>query len=200
MKNILVDLAVHPASLARLQALPDVSVCCIEAADDARELPAALLSDKHVLLCNSPPSTFADMPPLEVIQTAAVGCEQLYGLKVAERGIRACNARGVLDTSIAEWNVAMMINLARDMRGMIRNQERGIWDQAERFQRELRGAVVGLWGYGGIGRETARPAKRVGLAVHVLARRPRGPPPGVGANSRPSDPPGPLPHPRFLPG
>jgi hypothetical protein len=30
------------------------------------------------------------------------------------------------------------------------------WERADRFQEEVRGRVVGLWGYGGIGRETAR--------------------------------------------
>src|SRR5690606_28203068 len=39
-----------------------------------------------------------------------------------------------------------------------------------RFANEIRGHVVGLWGYGGIGRETARLAKALGMTVHVLAR------------------------------
>jgi phosphoglycerate dehydrogenase-like enzyme len=32
-----------------------------------------------------------------------------------------------------------------------------------------------LWGYGGIGRETARVAKALGLTIHVLTRKPVGP-------------------------
>src|SRR6185437_14237965 len=75
----------------------------------------------------------------------------------------------------AEWNLAMMINLTRDLHGMFRNQERAIWDKAERFQQEIRDKVVGLWGYGGIGRETARLAKAFGMAVHVLSRSGVGP-------------------------
>ncbi|MFN4258687.1 MAG: NAD(P)-dependent oxidoreductase, partial [Gemmataceae bacterium] len=89
---------------------------------------------------------------------------------LAEKPIRVCNARGVFDTAIAEWNLSMMINLTRDLRGMIRNQEHAVWDRAARFQREIRGQVVGLWGYGGIGRETARLAKTLGMTVHVLSR------------------------------
>jgi len=200
MKNILVDLPVHPASLRQLEALPNARVCCIEPADDPRVLPAELLCDKHILLCNSPPSNFGDMTALELIQIASVGCEQLYGLGLAAHGIRACNARGVLDTSIAEWNVAMMINLARDVRGMIRNQDQAVWDRAERFQRELRGSVVGIWGYGGIGRETARLARALGLAVHVLVRHPIGPRQNVYAVSGTGDPDGTLPDRVFLAG
>jgi phosphoglycerate dehydrogenase-like enzyme len=45
-----------------------------------------------------------------------------------------------------------------------------VWDRDERFQQEIRDQVVGLWGYGGIGRETARLAKALGMTVHVLTR------------------------------
>jgi phosphoglycerate dehydrogenase-like enzyme len=72
---------------------------------------------------------------------------------------------------IAEWNIAMMVNLARNLRGMIRNQESSVWDRSAVFQKEIRGSVLGIWGYGGIGRETARLAKSLGLQVHVMTRR-----------------------------
>lgn len=65
----------------------------------------------------------------------------------------------------------MMVNLLRDLPTMFRNQEKGHWERVDRFQQELRGKVVGLWGYGGIGRETARLARAFGMAVHVLTRR-----------------------------
>jgi phosphoglycerate dehydrogenase-like enzyme len=67
----------------------------------------------------------------------------------------------------------MMVNLARDLRQMVRNQEQGTWDRAARVQREVRGMTVGLWGYGGLARETARLAKQMGLRVHVLTRNGR---------------------------
>src|SRR6185437_2545411 len=100
----------------------------------------------------------------------------------------------------AEWNLAMMINLTRDLHGMFRNQERAIWDKAERFQQEIRDKVVGLWGYGGIGRETARLAKAFGMTVYALSRSGGGPRrdtyllPGTG------DPEGVLPDRFFSPG
>jgi phosphoglycerate dehydrogenase-like enzyme len=63
-----------------------------------------------------------------------------------------------------------MFQLARDMRGMFRNQEQKIWDRSAKFQTEIRGYKVGIWGYGGIGRETARLAKAMGMHVRVLVR------------------------------
>jgi phosphoglycerate dehydrogenase-like enzyme len=77
---------------------------------------------------------------------------------------------GNFDVPIADWNIAMMVNLTRNLRGMIRNQESGVWDRSAVFQKEIRGAVLGIWGYGGIGRETARLAKALGLQVHVMTR------------------------------
>jgi phosphoglycerate dehydrogenase-like enzyme len=56
------------------------------------------------------------------------------------------------------------------MRGMMHNQDKGVWDRSARFQHEIRGSVVGIWGYGGIGRETARQVKALGMTVHVLSR------------------------------
>ena len=99
---------------------------------------------------------------------ASAGYNQLFDLPLVARNIKCANATGVNNIPIAQWNIAMMINLARDLRGMIRNQEAGIWDRPARFQMDLTGKTVGIWGYGGIGRETARLAKTMSMKVHVL--------------------------------
>jgi phosphoglycerate dehydrogenase-like enzyme len=172
MLKILVDLRVNEEGLRRLQALPGVRAELIETPEETgpRPLPAALLTDVDVLACTFPPSNVADLRALRLVQIASAGYTQLFGLGLAQRQVRACNALGVFDVPIAEWNIAMMDNLLRDLRGMIRNQEQGLWDRDIRFQRELRGLTVGFWGYGGIARETARLAKALGMRVHVLAR------------------------------
>lgn len=175
MINILIDMEVHAASMKRLGAIGGVNVTAIEPGLSVRPLPTDLLQDKDVLFCTFPPANLAEMKHLEFIQIGSAGYTQLYDLGLAERKIRACNAAGVNDIPIAEWNIAMMVNLARDLRGMIRNQDNGAWDRHARFQREIRGSTLGIWGYGGIGRETARLAKTMGLRVHVLDARPVGP-------------------------
>jgi phosphoglycerate dehydrogenase-like enzyme len=83
---------------------------------------------------------------------------------------------------------------------MIRNQDAAAWDRSAEFQRELRGATVGLWGYGGIGRETARLARLMGLRVHVLTRRGVGPRHEVYTVPGTGDPAGVLPDRVFQPG
>jgi phosphoglycerate dehydrogenase-like enzyme len=69
-----------------------------------------------------------------------------------------------------------------------------------RFQQEIRGLVVGLWGYGGIGRETARLAKAFGLSVHVMARSGVGPRRNTYVLPGTGDPEGILPDRVFGPG
>ncbi len=71
---------------------------------------------------------------------------------------------------IAEWVVMMMIALNRDLPGLMRNQAQGSWDRDARFQTELRGKTIGIWGYGGIGREVARLTSGLGLDVWALTR------------------------------
>ena len=170
MKNILIDAEIYDKGLEQLKRVTGIGVDVIEPCEELRELPAELLRDKHILFCSVPPKNLDDMRSLELIQITSAGYSQLFGLDLPRRNIRACNGRGVFDVTIAEWNIAMMINLSRDLPAMMRNQQAGIWDRAARFQREIRGLVVGLWGYGGIGRETARLAKAMGLIVHVLSR------------------------------
>jgi len=177
MPHVVIDVRVKPEALAKLQAA-GVRTTVFEPVPmlgQARELPVEVLRDADILVCMLPPSNQAEMTSLKLVQLGSVGFAQLYGLDLVGRGVRACNARGVYDTAIAEWNVAMMINLGRDLREMIRNQELARWTNVGRFAHEIRGSVVGLWGYGGIGRETARLAKALGMTVHVMARRGVGP-------------------------
>src|SRR5262245_29144679 len=200
MKHILIDVPHEPTGLARLQALSGVKLHFVEPAEEARALPGEMVRAANYLFCTSPPLNLAEASTLEWIQLVSVGYSQIYGLGLEKRGVRVSNARGVFDPTIAEWNLAMMVNLARDLRGMIRNQEHGVWERPAQFQAEIRGKVVGIWGYGGIGRATARLAKSYGLRVHVLSRR------GIGARSLTylvpgtGDPEGVLPDRVFTPG
>jgi phosphoglycerate dehydrogenase-like enzyme len=80
------------------------------------------------------------------------------------------NGLGNFDVPIAEWNVMMMLMWHRHMLDMLQNQEDHVWDRDARFQSELRGSVIGFYGYGGIARETARLARTMGLQRWALTR------------------------------
>lgn len=169
--NIVIDMPVFETAFEKLTQDKRFNVHLIKNPSvNSRELPIDILTNCDVLFCTIPPSNHNEASRLKYIQISSAGYAQVIGQKLEERNIKVCNALGVFDVPIAEWNIAMMVNLARDLRQMIRNQESGVWDKSAKFQNEIRGKVVGIWGYGGIGRETARLCKMMGLCVHVLSR------------------------------
>jgi phosphoglycerate dehydrogenase-like enzyme len=168
MLRALIDVPVEPEIADGLAGL--VELMTVDPQEVRRDLPRELLEEAEVLFCMQPPLNFEHLRKLRWVQLSSAGYSQILGLGLAERGVKVTNGRGCFDVPIAEWNVAMMVNLARSLRQMIRNQEQAVWDRGAEFQREIRGMRVGLWGYGGIGRETARLAKQMGLEVWVLSR------------------------------
>ena len=203
--RVLIDMPVQQTLLRSLQDLEDVTVDVLPETEVTpvprpAEVPADLASEIDAMFCTYPPFNLDEMRRLRFMQISSAGYSQLFGLNLPDRGIRASNARGCFDVPIAEWNAAMIVNLARDLRQMIRNQDSQVWDRGTRFQSEVRGSVVGLWGYGGIGRETARLLGAMGLRIHVLSRRGIGPVENVYAVPGTGDPDGALPEKVFLAG
>ncbi len=174
MINVMIDVRIDEPSLAQLRARGDLQLTLnaggFEDEEHAREHDPQMLAQQDILFCSYLPTNHSAMTRLKFVQISSAGYGQLLGQDLPGRGIRACNASGVFDVAIAEWNIAMMINLVRDLRQMVRNQEAGLWDREPRFQSEIRGATVGLWGYGGLARQTARLCKALGQTVWVLTR------------------------------
>lgn len=167
--KILINMAVSKPHLAELQAMPEVECVLIEdPKEETRSLPESQISDCEMFFTTFMPENHKKMIALKVVQIASVGYAQLMDHDLSMRGIKACNAIGVQDVPIAEWNIAMIINMQRDMREMMRNQETAKWDRNARFQREIFGSNLGIWGYGGIGRQTARLAKALNMKIHVM--------------------------------
>lgn len=200
MKKILIDLRLAPEALDRLRALSGVTIHQVPVSTEPTPRDPELLRSIDILIAKHPPTNFDDLVSLKLWQLGTVGFDQFGHLRLADRPFVVCNARGVFDSGIAEWCVAMMVNLMRDLPGMLRDQQLGRWNRDERYMQELRGATVGFWGYGGLARETARLAKAMGLKIHVLTRngiKPRREdftPTGTG------DPEGQLPDRVFTPG
>ena len=167
--RILIDMPVHEQHLQELQSMDGIHVNLLPRPEVSPETPARMSRRTFSpplmrVFCTMPPNNFDAMRGLRWIQISSAGYSQLFGLNLVERGIRATNARGCFDVPIAESNLAMMVNLARDLRQMVRNQDAQVWNRDARFQSEIRGLTVGLWGDGGIGRETARLLRALGDA------------------------------------
>jgi phosphoglycerate dehydrogenase-like enzyme len=176
MPLILSDIPCTESSRQRLATFPQVALEILPRHEGRWDVPDKWLERPEILLCHFPPGNLHQMTNLKLLQLGTVGYEHMRDMGLADTPLRVCNARGVFDTAIGEWNLAMMINLTRGLRTMLKNQEQARWDRQDCFEEEIRGRVVGLWGYGGIGRETARLARAFGMTVHVMTRtgvRPR---------------------------
>lgn len=171
MSRLLVDIEIAPASLEALAASSGLRVETMPGERDTRrELPESLLHGTRAILCTFLPTNHGAMTQLELVQLCSSGYAQVENLGLPSRGVIVCNASGVNDVPIAEWAIMMIVALARDLPAMMRNQRDTVWDRDARFQQEVRGRTLGIWGYGGIGRESARLAAAMGLRVHVMTR------------------------------
>lgn len=80
------------------------------------------------------------------------------------------NARGVFAPSLAEFVLLGMLYFYKRVRRLVDNQRAHRWDDF--LVDWLRGKVMGVVGYGEIGRECARLAKAVGVKIYATRRNP----------------------------
>lgn len=198
LPRVVCEIELPADALARLGAL-GLDITAIPHQHGEWDFARLGLACPDALFCKRPPRDVARLPVLKWAQISTVGYEHLRDLGFADSRAEVTNARGVFDSAIAEWNVGMMFALARDLRSMLRDQEHAVWRRDARYQQEVRGRVVGLWGYGGIGRETARLARALGMTVHVLTRHGVQPRTHAFTPAGTGDPEGTLPHRTFSP-
>jgi phosphoglycerate dehydrogenase-like enzyme len=101
----------------------------------------------------------AESPALRVIQTLEAGVDWLTD-RVPEH-VTLCNARGVRDTPVAEWVLAMLLAHGK---GLFEAAERRTWKYWQ--PRELAGSTVLIVGHGSIGAALAR--RLEALEAHVV--------------------------------
>ena len=112
MLNVVVDMRLHEEGYKKLQAIPGLNIRHTAKPNEEgdRPEPSDLIKDAHVWLGSYLPTNHEEMKSLQFVQLASAGYSQLYGKNLAARNVKACNALGVFDVPIAEWNVAMMVN------------------------------------------------------------------------------------------
>ena len=108
----------------------------------------------------------ATSPTLRVIQTLEAGVDWLTD-RVPEH-VTLCNARGVRDTPVAEWVLAMLLAHGK---GLFEAAERRTWKYWQ--PRELAGSTVLIVGHGSIGAALARRLDALDARVVGVARTAR---------------------------
>src|SRR5436190_6052695 len=103
------------AAIARMRSISGVHITVVDVGPDEAapwQIPASVEKTTEIILSGYVPSNLNAASNLRLLQIPSAGYESLLGLDLPGRNIRACNAAGVFDLPIAEWNVAMMVNLA----------------------------------------------------------------------------------------
>ena len=103
---------------------------------------------------------------LKVVGRLGVGLDNIDMSACAARGITVCPATGANNVSVAEYVVTTMTTLLRrPAYGVTEAVLAGAWPRTEAIGREASGKVLGLVGFGAIGRDVARRAAPLGVTV-----------------------------------
>jgi phosphoglycerate dehydrogenase-like enzyme len=198
--RVLVTMPWSDGQLARIRAAsPRLTVTRADAATgDYRGI--------EVLYAGSPPADLARAPDLRWVQLHMAGVNALHEHPLyRETAIALTTTSGVHAATIADYAVTVLLALAHRVPRMVEWHGRKAWPPDEErwplfVPTEVRGATLGVIGYGSIGRELARIATSAfGMTVLACKRDPAAradtgyAPPGTG------DPDGALPAGWFAP-
>jgi len=170
------------AAVALLADVADVVAPEVDRPLDAGELRAAVAgADALVcLLLDRVDDALLDAagPQLRVVANIAVGYDNVDVEACRRRGVRVTNTPGVLTDATADLTLALLLGITlRVGEGdrLLRTCRSWGWDLDFLLGTGLRGARLGLVGYGAIGQAVAHRATAFGMDVAYAARRPAGP-------------------------
>jgi phosphoglycerate dehydrogenase-like enzyme len=116
------------------------------------------------------PDVFAAAGQLKWVHSLSAGVEKLMFPALVDSPVPLTNARGVFKRSLAEFAILGILYFTKRVRRLVDNQRAARWDN---FSTEfINNKVMGIVGYGEIGRECALLAKPLGVKIHALRRNP----------------------------
>jgi phosphoglycerate dehydrogenase-like enzyme len=170
--QVLVTMPFTDAQLDRLRAVSPL--LAVDRADPA----TADYSRTRILYAGAPPRDLARAPALRWVQVHMAGVNALHDHLYTQSALPITTSSGVHAAAIAEYAIAMLLALAHRVPRMVEGRRSGAWPpDLERWPlfvpSEIRGAALGIIGYGSIGRELARIAKTAfGMTILACKRDP----------------------------
>jgi phosphoglycerate dehydrogenase-like enzyme len=141
----------------------------------SRQLPGALRGADALLVWDFAARGLAEAwrsaDRLRWLHVNSAGVDTVLVPEVIASDVTITNASGVLDQSLAEYVVGLVLALAKDLHGTLDRQRNHRWEH--RPTRRLAGGRALVVGLGGIGRATARLLGGLGLHVDAVARTAR---------------------------
>ncbi len=132
------------------------------------EVPAAV-EEADVIIVRSSTRVTAEViqaaKRLKVIGRAGIGVDNIDLDAASEREIRVVNTPGATTISVAELTLGAMLSLARWIHTGDASVRAGKWERNVFQGFEIRGKLLGIVGFGRIGKEVGRVAQAVGMRV-----------------------------------
>ena len=116
------------------------------------------------------PEVFAATGQLKWVHSLSAGVEKLLFPAFAESPVPLTNARGVFKRSLAEFVILGMLYFTKCVRRLVDNQRSSKWDNF--YTEFINNKVMGIVGYGEIGRECALLAEPLGVKIYAMRRNP----------------------------
>lgn len=134
-----------------------------------REGLKAKLADATALIVRNGTRVNAELleasPRLRVVGRLGVGLDNINWPELKARGVQLYFARGINANSVAEYVMAAMLHLARDISGAASHVGGGGWNRNAFGGFELMGKTLGLIGLGEVGLRVARRARAFGMKM-----------------------------------
>ena len=122
-----------------------------------------IISDRQAA---APAALFAALPDLLVFERCAVDVRNVDVAAASAAGVLVTHASAGFANAVAEWVIGAMIDLGRDLSASVHAHRTGSQPPV-RMGRELRGATLGVIGYGVIGQRLGEIAVALGMRVLV---------------------------------
>lgn len=171
--HVLITLAFPTALQERLRAVSPRLRIHVHPASSAETLPEERLEEVEVLYSLGALPDPDAVPNLRWLQLHYAGVDHIIDHPLVASGIMITTLSGAAAPQLAEFCIMGMLMMSRRLVRMLNDPPEVRWDD-ERFKRyrgrELRGATVGIVGYGSIGREVARLCRAFGASVLAVKR------------------------------
>ncbi len=105
----------------------------------------------------------ARSPDLRVVARAGTGVDNIDVAAAKQRGVAVLNTPAANAISVAELTLGMLLALERHLVAAASDMRQGRWEKSRYSGRELHGQILGLIGFGRIGREVALRARAFGM-------------------------------------
>ena len=106
-------------------------------------------------------------PRLKVIGRAGAGLDNIDVGTAKQRNIEVVNSPDANTASVAELTMALMLALSRHLPRADQGLKKGKWEKKKLIGMVLSGKILGIVGFGRIGREVARRAQAFGMKVII---------------------------------